>query len=139
MADIYRTALTTSLKSPSPSSSASSLIDEAAAIARRRWKAFAIAMGAMLAVLLIFTLTTKKTYTTEAGIIVGMGKQPTQSPDATTNLPILNALMVVSGVQSGENVRRADYRIAGGAFGHRFARPESHAARTARPRKSRTD
>jgi succinoglycan biosynthesis transport protein ExoP len=101
MADIYRTALTTSLKA-SPTSNASALIDEVAAVARRRWKVFAIALGSMLAVLLLFTVTTKKTYTTEAGIIVGMGKQPTQSADATTNLPILNALMVVSGVQSGE-------------------------------------
>jgi capsular exopolysaccharide synthesis family protein len=101
MADIYRTALTTSLKA-SHSNNASALMNEVAAVARRRWKVFAIAMGSMLALLLLFTITTKKTYTTDAGIIVGMAKQPTQTPDSATNLPILNALMVVSGVQSGE-------------------------------------
>jgi polysaccharide biosynthesis transport protein len=101
MADIYRTALTTSLKA-SHSNNASALMNEVAAVARRRWKIFAIAMGSMLALLLLFTITTKKTYTTEAGIIVGMAKQPMQTPDSATNLPILNALMVVSGVQSGE-------------------------------------
>jgi polysaccharide biosynthesis transport protein len=74
---------------------------EGIAIFRRRRKVFGIAFGAMLALVVILVLTTPKTYSSQASVIVGMGRQQTQG-DAPTNLPILNALMVVSGIQSGE-------------------------------------
>jgi capsular exopolysaccharide synthesis family protein len=71
-----------------------------AALKLRR-KVFLITLGSLLAVLVLFVITTPKRYTSEASIIVGMGRQP-NTGDAPTNLPILNALMIVSGIQSGE-------------------------------------
>jgi polysaccharide biosynthesis transport protein len=73
-----------------------------AAIVKRRRKVFAIAAGAMAALTILLVFSAPKSYTTEARVIAGTGgRQPSQG-DAPTNLPILNALMVVSGIQSGE-------------------------------------
>ena len=70
-------------------------------VLKLRRKVFFITFGALLAVMLLFVLTTPKRYTSNASVIVGMGRSPNQG-DAPTNLPILNALMIVSGIQSGE-------------------------------------
>jgi succinoglycan biosynthesis transport protein ExoP len=79
------------------------IFNDVAAILRRRRKIFLITLGSMVALLVAFVVTAPKTYSTNASVIVGMGRQQQgQSTDAPTNLPILNALMVVSGIQSGE-------------------------------------
>lgn len=73
-----------------------------------RWRIFAGIVVAVLALVLLFTLLVPKTYTTTVKLIAGnpagQATQPT-SGDANggvTNLPILNALMIATGVQSSE-------------------------------------
>lgn len=99
MINVYQTALGSSRKPPVRDAFA--LLAEWAGILKRRKKIALIALGSLLALLLIMVLTTPKSYTSDASVIVGMGRQPS-SGDAPTNLPILNALMVVSGIQTGE-------------------------------------
>lgn len=99
MIDVYESALGSSRKPPVRDAFA--LLEEWAGIFKRRRKVFLIALGSLLALLLLVVLTTAKSYTSDASVIVGMGRQP-NSGDAPTNLPILNALMIVSGIQSGE-------------------------------------
>jgi capsular exopolysaccharide synthesis family protein len=77
------------------------VFDHILAVLKVRRKIFLITFGTLLALTLLFVLTTPKRYTSHANVIVGMGRQP-NTGDAPTNLPILNALMIVSGIQSGE-------------------------------------
>ncbi|HEV3091510.1 MAG TPA: polysaccharide biosynthesis tyrosine autokinase [Candidatus Cybelea sp.] len=77
------------------------LFDEWLAVAKRHKKLILITLGVLLTLVLLAALTTPRSYTSEASVIVGAARQP-NSGDAPTNLPILNALMVVSGIQSGE-------------------------------------
>lgn len=77
------------------------LFSQIFSLLKQRRKIFLITLGSLLAIMLLFVLTTPKRYTSNASVIVGMGRAPNQG-DAPTNLPILNALMIVSGIQSGE-------------------------------------
>jgi capsular exopolysaccharide synthesis family protein len=77
------------------------LLDEWFAVLKRRRKVFFMTLGVLGVLLFGFLILMAKSYTTEASVIVGSDRQP-DSGDAPTSLPILNALMVVSGIQSGE-------------------------------------
>jgi len=77
------------------------IFSEIVAALKARRKVFLVTLGTLLAVLVLLVATTPKRYTSQSSVIVGMGRQPNQG-DAPTNLPILNALMIVSGIQSGE-------------------------------------
>jgi polysaccharide biosynthesis transport protein len=70
---------------------------------RRRRLLFAIWIGFAVAVA-IFTLVQPKKYTTTVKLIAGNGASVEDSTSATanTNLPVLNALLAVSGQQSAE-------------------------------------
>ncbi|HEY8297856.1 MAG TPA: polysaccharide biosynthesis tyrosine autokinase [Candidatus Baltobacteraceae bacterium] len=69
----------------------------------RRGRLLFTIFAMLLAAVIAATMLYPRSYTTEARLIAGTGRGAT-SGDATssTNLPILNALLVVSGVQSGE-------------------------------------
>jgi polysaccharide biosynthesis transport protein len=99
MINVYQTALTTSHKPPGRDAFA--LLEEWLGIVKRRKKVFLITLGSLLALLLLIVATTTKSYTSQANVIVGTARQP-NSGDAPTNLPILNALAIVSGIQSNE-------------------------------------
>jgi succinoglycan biosynthesis transport protein ExoP len=77
------------------------LLQEWFAVLKRRRKVFCITLGVLVGLLSGFLIFMTKSYTSDATIIVGSDRQP-DSGDAPTSLPILNALMVVSGIQSGE-------------------------------------
>lgn len=99
MIDVYSTPLE-SAHTP-PVRDAFALMQECIAVLKRRRKIFLVALGGLLGLVFIVALTAPKAYTSEASVIVGAGRQAS-SGDTPTNLPILNALMVVSGIQSGE-------------------------------------
>jgi capsular exopolysaccharide synthesis family protein len=99
MMDVYSAALGMPHKPPVRDGFA--LLQECIGIFKRRKRPFFIVLGSLLGLLLIITVTTTKSYTSEASVIVGAARQP-DGRDAPTNLPILNALMIVSGIQSGE-------------------------------------
>ena len=99
MIDVYQSALGSAQRPPVRDAFA--LLEECAGIFNRHKRLFLIALGSLLALLMLTLLVTPKMYTSDASVIVGMGRQPSTG-DAPTNLPILNALMIVSGIQSGE-------------------------------------
>ena len=68
----------------------------------RRRKAFFTIFASFVAVAVLLTLVLPKTYTTTVQLIAGSASTTTSDPNAMTNLPILNALRVQSGIQSAE-------------------------------------
>jgi len=70
-----------------------------AAIARR-WRLFVAISGGFIALVVVFTLLTPKSYSTTVRLIAGAPGE--NNPSGQTTLPILNALVLQSGVQSAE-------------------------------------
>jgi len=70
-------------------------------IARRRWTVLKIFLG-FLALVIIGTLIWPKDYTTTIKVIAGDSSGPGSAPPQGTDLPVLNALLIASGMQSSE-------------------------------------
>jgi succinoglycan biosynthesis transport protein ExoP len=70
----------------------------------RRRRIFLAVSAVTFAALLVNTLLTPKTYTTHVKLIAGSGGNGVQGgpPSANTTLPLLNALLAATGVQSSE-------------------------------------
>ena len=70
----------------------------------RRRKLFLSIWAVFFAAVLVFTLLTPRKYTTAVKLISGGSNStsPTATNDATTNLPVLNALLAATGQQSSE-------------------------------------
>ena len=70
---------------------------------RRRKKLFLSVFLGFVALVVLWTAVTPRTYTTQVKLIAGSpGTSSTNGNGVTTNLPILNALLATSGVQSAE-------------------------------------
>jgi succinoglycan biosynthesis transport protein ExoP len=70
----------------------------------QRRHAFLAVFGGVFAVILIYTMLTPKMYTTHVKLIAGSGGNGVQGgpPSANSTLPLLNALLAATGVQSSE-------------------------------------
>ena len=111
MIDVYEIALASSNKPPVRD--AFVMVEEWIAIFRRRKKVFLIALGSLFALLLLITLTTSKSYTSQASVIVGMARQPNSgdAPDEPAD-PQRARRRLRHSVQ--RDVRRTDDRGARG-------------------------
>lgn len=69
---------------------------------RRRKKLFLTVFLSFVALVVVWTALTPRTYTTQVKLIAGSPAGAANSNGGTTNLPILNALLETSGVQSAE-------------------------------------
>ncbi len=68
-----------------------------------RWRVFVAVFLVIVTGAVVATLLTPKTYTTTAKLLIGTSTDPAhQAPDPNTVLPMLNALMAMSGQQSAE-------------------------------------
>jgi capsular exopolysaccharide synthesis family protein len=70
-------------------------------IVRRRWTVLKIFLGFM-ALMIVGTLLWPKQYMTTIKVIAGDSNGPGASQNAGTDLPVLNAFLIASGVQSSE-------------------------------------
>ncbi len=69
----------------------------------KRWRLFLSIAGGFVVLVAVATLLTPKSYTTTVRLLAGRADQTT-TPDSTTALPVLNALVLQSGVQSAETL-----------------------------------
>jgi succinoglycan biosynthesis transport protein ExoP len=70
-----------------------------------RWKLFVAVFSVIVVIVVIVTLRTPKTYTTTAKLLIGSSTDAGRvGTDAGTTLPVLNALLQMSGQQSAETV-----------------------------------
>lgn len=68
----------------------------------RRWKVFAAIAGGFVALVAIGTLLMPKSYTTTVRLLAGRSDSSGAPAETGTALPVLNALVLQSGVQSAE-------------------------------------
>lgn len=68
----------------------------------RRWRVFAAVAGGFVALVVIGTLLAPKSYTTTVRLLAGRSDSSGTPVDNGTALPVLNALVLQSGVQSAE-------------------------------------
>jgi succinoglycan biosynthesis transport protein ExoP len=73
---------------------------------RARWKLFVAVFFVVVGLVCLITLRTPKTYTTTAKLLIGSTSDPSThaGSDAGTTLPMLNALLQMSGQQSAETI-----------------------------------
>jgi succinoglycan biosynthesis transport protein ExoP len=70
---------------------------------RTRWKIFVAVFSIVVALIVAITLRTPKSFTTTAKLLIGTTTDQSHSgADANTALPMLNALLAMSGQQSAE-------------------------------------
>src|SRR5581483_11594791 len=71
----------------------------------RRWRVFLAIAGGFVVLVTLGTLLAPKSYTTTVRLLAGRADGASAAPDGSgTNLPILNALVLQSGVQSAETL-----------------------------------
>ncbi len=68
----------------------------------KRWRVFAAVAGGFVALVAIVTILTPKSYTTTVRMLAGRSDTNVATSDNSTTLPVLNALVLQSGVQSAE-------------------------------------
>ncbi len=68
----------------------------------KRWRVFAAVAGGFTALVVLGTLLIPKTYTTTVRLLAGRSDSSGTPVDGGTALPVLNALVLQSGVQSAE-------------------------------------
>jgi polysaccharide biosynthesis transport protein len=68
----------------------------------KRWRVFAAVAGGFVALVAIVTILTPKSYTTTVRLLAGRSDTNVATSDNSTTLPVLNALVLQSGVQSAE-------------------------------------
>lgn len=68
----------------------------------KRWRVFAAVAGGFVALVGIVTLVMPKSYTTTVRLLAGRSDTNVANSDNSTTLPVLNALVLQSGVQSAE-------------------------------------
>ena len=68
----------------------------------KRWRLFVAIAGGFAAIVTLGTLIAPKSYTTTVRLLAGRSDTTTAPVDNTTALPVLNALVLQSGVQSAE-------------------------------------
>jgi succinoglycan biosynthesis transport protein ExoP len=73
---------------------------------RARWKLFIAVFVVVVGLVCLITLRTPKTFTTTAKLLIGSTSDPSSraTTDAGTTLPMLNALLQMSGQQSAETI-----------------------------------
>jgi capsular exopolysaccharide synthesis family protein len=69
---------------------------------QKRWRVFAAVAGGFAAVVVLGTLLMPKSYTTTVRLLAGRSDSSGTPVDSGTALPVLNALVLQSGVQSAE-------------------------------------
>ncbi len=70
----------------------------------KRWRVFAAVAGGFVALVAIATLLAPKSYTTTVRLLAGRSDNTAAPSDNGTALPVLNALVLQSGVQSAETL-----------------------------------
>lgn len=68
----------------------------------KRWRVFAAVAGGFVALVAIVTILMPKSYTTTVRMLAGRSDTNVATSDNSTALPVLNALVLQSGVQSAE-------------------------------------
>jgi polysaccharide biosynthesis transport protein len=71
---------------------------------RRRWRLFLAVAGGFVALVAVVTILTPKSYTTTVRLLAGRPDSSTAPQEGDTALPVLNALVLQSGVQSAETL-----------------------------------
>lgn len=71
---------------------------------RRRWRLFLAIAGGFVALVGVATILTPKSYTTTVRLLAGRPDSNTAPEGGDTALPVLNALVLQSGVQSAETL-----------------------------------
>jgi polysaccharide biosynthesis transport protein len=70
----------------------------------RRWRLFLAVAGGFVALVAMVTILTPKSYTTTVRLLAGRPDSNTAPQEGDTALPVLNALVLQSGVQSAETL-----------------------------------
>ena len=68
----------------------------------KHWRVFVAVAGGFVALVAIVTILTPKSYTTTVRLLAGRSDTNVATSDNSTTLPVLNALVLQSGVQSAE-------------------------------------
>jgi succinoglycan biosynthesis transport protein ExoP len=68
----------------------------------KHWRIFLTVAGGFVALVALATILTPKSYTTTVRLLAGRSDSSVAASDNTTALPVLNALVLQSGVQSAE-------------------------------------
>jgi polysaccharide biosynthesis transport protein len=71
---------------------------------RRRWRLLLAVAGGFVALVAVVTILTPKSYTTTVRLLAGRPDSSTVPQEGDTALPVLNALVLQSGVQSAETL-----------------------------------
>jgi polysaccharide biosynthesis transport protein len=71
---------------------------------RRRWRLFLAVAAGFVALVAVVTILTPKSYTTTVRLLAGRPDSDTAPQEGDTTLPVLNALVLQSGVQSAETL-----------------------------------